>query len=386
MDKEEIAKRESLLKEWSEIINNNEGFWIYGAGIVAKRIYNFMYKNAQLDKLKGFIVSELKNNDKRNYSEKCIIELNELKNKTDTIIVGVGDAYQTEILFNLKENGFDNVINGYLFSFLTEEHIPLNMPDDLPENITINMSELMSQQYSGQEFEAYDILGYLLDHDFDDNTEQIIVDQNMHIINGRKRIASAIKNNNNSIVISQKYISTYSAYDYQWAKSVYDKSKLLEILNLEKQYRDEWKQEFVAILWPCASRLFDELTNEIKDRFEIISYEDIDFNKHKFTEFVYSVYSTDDAEKWKIDLKLERLLEEELYTIRVINYYVIDAAYRIKRHGHTVSRTGIAFKNEIRERYKNEIKNYINDVIFHTSDNTEQCRLINEQIQRYKDM
>lgn len=49
-----------------------------------------MYKNAQLDKLKGFIVSELKNNDKRNYSEKCIIELNELKNKTDTIIVGVG--------------------------------------------------------------------------------------------------------------------------------------------------------------------------------------------------------------------------------------------------------------------------------------------------------
>lgn len=140
MDKEEIAKRESLLKEWSEIINNNEGFWIYGAGIVAKRIYNFMYKNAQLDKLKGFIVSELKNNDKRNYSEKCIIELNELKNKTDTIIVGVGDAYQTEILFNLKENGFDNVINGYLFSFLTEEHIPLNMPDDLPENITINMS------------------------------------------------------------------------------------------------------------------------------------------------------------------------------------------------------------------------------------------------------
>lgn len=60
------------------------------------------------------------------------------------------------------------------------------MPDDLPENITINMSELMSQQYSGQEFEAYDILGYLLDHDFDDNTEQIIVDQNMHIINGRK--------------------------------------------------------------------------------------------------------------------------------------------------------------------------------------------------------
>lgn len=80
------------------------------------------------------------------------------------------------------------------------------------------------------------------------------------------------------------------------------------------------------------------------------------------------------------------MLEEELYTIRVINYYVIDAAYRIKRHGHTVSRTGIAFKNEIRERYKNEIKNYINDVIFHTSDNTEQCRLINEQIQRYKDM
>lgn len=38
MDKEEIAKRESLLKEWSEIINNNEGFWIYGAGIVAKNI------------------------------------------------------------------------------------------------------------------------------------------------------------------------------------------------------------------------------------------------------------------------------------------------------------------------------------------------------------
>lgn len=48
-----------LWEEWHKILEENHSIFIYGAGKIGRKIFNLLKKENQLDKLQGFVVSDM---------------------------------------------------------------------------------------------------------------------------------------------------------------------------------------------------------------------------------------------------------------------------------------------------------------------------------------
>ena len=102
-----------------------------------------------------------------------------------------------------------------------------------------------------------------------------------------------------------------------------------------------------------------------------------------FESFVRRLYDTDDMDKWKIDMKLERMLQASVLKVKIFDLYLERPCFRIKRFGHTISSTGMSIKDEVRRHYKVFISNYIEDVVMHTTDNYHQSYEAQKLIKEY---
>lgn len=81
--------------------------YIYGAGIKGKKLADFMKK--QSIKFDGFIVTELKNNN-RVLKEHKVLEISEVPNSSDMgIVLALNDRNKKEVIPLLYENGYKNL-------------------------------------------------------------------------------------------------------------------------------------------------------------------------------------------------------------------------------------------------------------------------------------
>lgn len=101
-----------------------EGFWnalssfekiyIYGAGVYGQKVLEFLKKEKYEDKVKGFVVSNISDENKRNVSGKEVYALSELaeedKHKS-LYIAGVKLATQREVIKNMQTNGIKNIMS-----------------------------------------------------------------------------------------------------------------------------------------------------------------------------------------------------------------------------------------------------------------------------------
>lgn len=102
------AKREILLKdEIHHQLLNADAFVIYGVGMFGKKIYNVM-DDSDRDKLRGFAVSDICSNVK----EYKGIPVRNIGNydKNLTVIVGVTEKYEREVISLLKDRGMENIL------------------------------------------------------------------------------------------------------------------------------------------------------------------------------------------------------------------------------------------------------------------------------------
>ena len=221
-----MNNREKLQNELKNLLKSNA--FIYGCGIVGKRLYDVICSIKMQNRISGFIVSDLKSDDDVVYRNKTIQQLTDIKDKNIFIIVAVSDAYQNEILFYLRKHGFKNIFNGYLYSFINEKHLPDCLPEDVPNNFMIDLNELMIMQCEDNTFYAYDILLAKMQGRTEklekkcDYTDNIIVDRQMRIVQGRQVVAAALCANAEFITVEQCFEDNAPIFDKQWLKQHYD--------------------------------------------------------------------------------------------------------------------------------------------------------------------
>lgn len=397
-----------LWEEWHKILEENHSIFIYGAGKIGRKIFNLLKKENQLDKLQGFVVSDMGGVEPANIEDKPIIEIEKLNKKDSTILVSVSDIYQNEILDLLHKLGYRKVICAYKYSFLDEEEIF----NEQPKSIMIDLRELLIQQYDRTEFNRYDILVRLLaveeyygKNDFGfglyermqnariyagyariainrfkqlivsveqygyDRDSEIIVDKNLRLIDGSHRLALAIYHN--ILKVRIRVVDRFEEIHYgmEWFSAFVDK-RWCDIL--KHQFENislNWIYPIKGVIWPTVNSYFEEITEKISEQYEVRHIEDFDFPQEIFDRFVYGIYHVDDIAQWKVKSKIEHFGRQTSYRVRLMDIYIANPDFRIKRTGTTISRQGEKLKKLIREKYQDKVDNYFHDIIFHSADN-----------------
>lgn len=382
--------KENLSDELKEIIIR--GVYIYGCGVVAKRLYRVI-ETMELEKyIIGFIVSKRHKNDEDTYHGKAIFELDEICNKEVYIVLAVSDAYQNEIISILNEKGYDRVINGYIYSFLNEDHIPEGIPLDVPYDVYMDINELMIMQFVDENFYACDILLSLIDDtvplasETHINEKKVVIDKNMRIVGGRSYMLRMLKADVKGVDVAQRFDVEAPKYDLQWVKNNYDDNIQYYVEKIIKDKRVQWSKPMMAVIWPAAYDYSNSIIGEFQgnSNCRLGKIWRLTLSKQELERFTRAIYSFDDIEKWKIDRKLNRICINDQNNVTVFSYYLKNPQFRIKRFGHTISENGMRLKNIIREKYIPYIKDYIEDIILHTTDNYTQAEATHNLIEKYE--
>lgn len=382
------ARRNELNIEFEKFLKANPQIYIYGAGIVGKRLYRVIENMKYTANIAGFIVSDRNLETPEKLFDKRVFEFCDIDKKDSCILVAVSEAYQNEILYILKEAGYYNYFNGYIYSYLCEEYIPEYIPLEVPDIIAMDKNELMMMQFDGDDFLRYDLLAAFIapkPEPVYENCEKkiIIVDSLFRICDNVDKVAEYLQSTDEKVKIKRDFKAVLTAADRKWLMKQRDSKDAALIENMLREKIAEWKKAMYAIIWPPAKPLAARIIEEMKETAEVVSWLDIIMDKEEFTGFVKAVYSTDDVEEWQIHTKLLRMIKKDRCEVRIVKFYLDNPRFRIKRFGHTISGAGMEMKERIRNRHKNEIDNYIKDIIIHTTDNYEQAYLVAEIVDGY---
>lgn len=395
--------------EWQELLETNQTIYIYGAGKIGKKILGLIKKNNQLDKVKGFLVSDKAGNP--DYIENIsVFQIDELTNKDGLILLSVTDIYQEEILSLLSAYGYDNVVCAYKFSYLDIDNDA--GIDKIPDTIEIDTRELLIQQYINGKYNRMDIIVRLLavenyyhmnEYGFElyekmqetrvregysdasvkrfkaliesfeqkgyDKKSEIIVDSNLRVIDGAHRLALAIYYKVPDIKIRIDKSIRDISYDIEWFQQYFlpEEYKILE--EKLKAVSADWISPLKGIIWPNAMDYKDEITEYIDRQYHVLTYKDYQFPKEVFTRFVKGVYQIDDIAEWKVNSKLKYFSSLGIFQVRVLDIMVEYPDFGVERAGKTFSHAIEKLKQEVRKTFKDKIDNYFYDIIFHSADN-----------------
>ena len=208
-----------------------------------------------------------------------------------------------------------------------------------------------------------------------DTNFPILVNNDLHIVDGAHRVACSIYFNIPFIPININKRLNYSIYNLDWfhenSFSDFEISELKK--DKEKIFLDN-NLYFTIILWPSVFKYFDDIQQSISDQFYILDY--LDYNNVKnFDEFVRQLYAIDDIKEWKIDMKIEGFVNYKK-NIRVIKVFIEEPDFRKKDNGKYISKKVENLKVQIRNKYSVNIPNYFHDIVIHVGDNYDHTKKI----------
>ena len=142
---------------------------------------------------------------------------------------------------------------------------------------------------------------------------------------------------------------------------------LLSILTKINKLR--WKSiDLCIIIWPPAIIFFDEILKDLNDECCVLSSDRFRIKKNNFSDFLFKLYSIDNASRNKILGKLNRLQENSnemgCVLVRIGNPDMI--ALDVFNYVRCEQISQIKFK--IRDKYKSRINDYIYDIIIHSTE------------------
>jgi len=196
----------------------------------------------------------------------------------------------------------------------------------------------------------------------------ILVNSDLHIVDGAHRLACALYFNEKYVPIKINKKLGFSPYGIDWFKNQDFSNEELKIIHQKKNeiFRINFLY-FEVILWPPVSDHFSEIESEINSQFSVL--ESITYNDVKnFERFVRELYEIDDIKYWKVDLKIKGM-SSYMKDIRVLKIEIPNPDFRRKGNNQLISKEVERLKKEIREKYKSKIDNYFHDIIIHIGDN-----------------
>ena len=196
----------------------------------------------------------------------------------------------------------------------------------------------------------------------------ILVNNNLHIVDGAHRLACALYFNVPFIAIKINRKLDFSPYGINWFENNNFSAEEIETI---KQKKDEIFMDnhlyFEVVLWPPVAQYFNEIEAFIKEKYTVQSSEDYKDIPH-FTTYIKSLYKIDDIKDWKVDLKIKGMSEYQK-NIRVLKIQIPEPDFRKKSNGQFISQKVESLKKEIRSKYKSKVDNYFHDIIIHVGDN-----------------
>lgn len=123
-----------------------------------------------------------------------------------------------------------------------------------------------------------------------------------------------------------------------------------------------------GIIWNTAQTCRDEIIQDIKNSVPVLDIYDIDLGNN-YENFVRDLYSIDEIDSAKLEMKLQSMLNNKLRIITII-FMKIDPTkqyYYIHKKRNVFSEIQ-DLKLLIRNKYKEKVENYFFDNVFHMSD------------------
>ena len=379
--------RKTLEEKLEELFKLYDDIYIYGAGVVAKRFYKVIQKRGFEKKIIGFVVTKKEKESEIN--GKSVFEIEEIKDLEVAVFVAVGDAYQNEIINSLKGKDYSHIVNCYVFSFLDQEYISEHYLDVVPDEIEVNINELMMMQFVGREFIRYDVLVELFNFEngtenySDLNTEYLFVNPQLKICDDEKKVAKLLYQNREFVNIIVNYEMEKTIADIEWLKRQEKSDELYTYTSRLNKMKEVWYQPLVALIWPPAEALSNDIICEMKKQVRIDSVKECIIDSGKMRDFVKKIYETDDSLEKQIEDKIVRIQKEKESKVVIVEFRMDNPDFCIKRFGHTISKAGMNLKNMLREKYKERINDYVFDVVIHTTDNYAQSVAVRKVIEEF---
>jgi hypothetical protein len=206
----------------------------------------------------------------------------------------------------------------------------------------------------------------------------IIVDKDMHVINGAHRLSCALFFGIKLVPISVFRGSFNASFGIEWFKKNSFSDTEINLLESKKEhiFLDNYMY-FEIILWPPVLPFFNDIENDIQNEYRVLSSKTYN-NFSDFGPFVRALYAIDDIKPWKVNLKLNAI-SKHTSSFRRITISVPNPDFRYKEpNKHLISQKIERLKKKIRNKYASKIDSYFHDIIIHIGDNFEHTRLIHD--------
>lgn len=130
-----------------------------------------------------------------------------------------------------------------------------------------------------------------------------------------------------------------------------------------------WRQvDLTVILWPPSNEYFEEITEMLARNSEILTVRTVNIREDSFRKFVTELYAIDYADPKKIARKIQRL-EQPPHRIRVLKIRLSNPKFSAQDTLNRVRCETIGdIKDEIRRKYRGLIKDYVYDIIIHSTE------------------
>ena len=244
------------------------------------------------------------------------------------------------------------------------------------------------------------------------NDESIINDSRFYnLINGFKVVIPEIlflvmlfrgrEKNIQDLELLEKYALHTKHWDWSLIRNVIPKSKThdFKIKKTKKKHIKISKDQILEyenitlgqlsstrwswiLLWPPAKPWFDEISQELS-KFSTKKWEKSIHLGKSLPNFIRKIYSIDDIQKWKVELKINAMQDFEPI-IRIIAMEFPSDTFRIKKDVHAYqSKTAVYLKKLIRKNFGKKIPDYFYDIIIHIGDNHKHNREIYKILDEY---
>lgn len=211
-----------------------------------------------------------------------------------------------------------------------------------------------------------------------DNASLIWLDENLKLDDGSHRLSLSLFHKIPEINCQVLPFACERDYGADWfCENGFTNEEIGLIENRANKILRENKIKISCLLWPPVQHYFDEITEILSEKYDVIGYHDMEFADETFERFVRAVYQIDDIDQWKIDTKIEYMRPWQRKLVRVVSVGFDYPVFRYKdMNQNTILTQGEELKAMIRGMYKDRIKNYFYDIICHTGDNSEQSEYI----------
>ena len=398
-----------MKEDWKNLIDENHSIYIYGAGKIGKKVLRLIKKTGSaVEKVNGILVSDLTGNPDMLDGFPVMVPEN-VADRKSLVLVSVTDIYQEAILEDLKKQGFENIIDGYRYSFMEAD-----IPSVSPTIVKVNTNELLLCQYKEGIFNKYDIIVRLLaieeyygknDYGFSmyekmqsgrgqevsygktslqefielieacekngyKEESELIIDEELYLVDGSQRVALAVYFGITRLTVRIDKREGKDSCGKEWLVGVFSQEECKAIEKRLLLIEGRWTGKIKGILWSSVAEYFDEIIDAIGEQYSVSNINDFVFEWDEFEQIVKEIYRMDSIAEWKINTKLKYMRPFSPYCIRLFDIDLGNPNFRMSKAAKGIlSDRGAKLKEKIREMYKSRISGYFSDIIFHTADN-----------------